>query len=559
MHMIPSLWLWLALIFLLFACAGAWIILRRQRSRLDRLELHLADSERRLETVLDLNRQLAEARDETSLVRSALAAVNRLVGGLGCSFVPLDAWGQPLEAFTFGQMPQPVLKGWAEHLASEHVRGRCETCQTRLSRAGEECPLRVGPVGATMTIACLPLELGERKLGMINIYLPPEQHLTDENQRFLEGLLHQMALAIEMTRLHEQELDTLRQLHRLRSPRSDLTSNITALLQGVRPSIGVEGLAVQVRPLSDERLSALRVEVGGFDPATSGQQAQIAEQVLASGAMTAGDEGVLLSGYPLTLPEGRVMGVLLAYHPRPEQFPARALSLLQTLAAQAALLIENERLAASLEYTIVVQERTRLAREIHDGLAQVIAFLKLQAYQMQTAASQGDYQRLNKLLGENRQALEQAYQEIRHTIDNLRISPEEGLERWVERLAREFETSSGARAVCILQPAGFDLSPEVQVQLVRVVQEALNNTRKHAEATQAEISLRVRDSDLVLEIKDDGRGFDPLDVPAVAQYGLRGMRERAELIGADFQIVSQPGQGTSVRLRLPVPLQEKVE
>ena len=559
MQSIPALWLWFVLTLMAITAAGGLVLFRRQQARFVRLEERLTDTDRRLETVIQLNQQLAQAVDENGLVQASLEAVNQLAGGLGCSFVPLDHWGQPLQAFTFGQMPGPVLKGWAEHLASEQVRGRCEACKTRLSPAGEECPLRVGPVGAGMTIACLPLELGERKLGMINIYLPADQRLTEEAKRFLDGLLHQMALAIEMKRMHQQELDTLRQLHRLRTPRSDLAANLSALLQGIRPSLGMEGLAVRVRPMADERLSRLNVETGLFDALDEAEVDRAVELAAIEGSVQVDKAGNRWSVYPLTLPDGGVLGTLLAYHPRPEQFPQRVLGLLQTLAAQAALLIENERQSLALEYTVVIKERTRLAREIHDGLAQLVAYLKLQAYQMQTAASQGDYQRLNKLLGENRGALEQAYQEIRHTIDNLRISPEEGLVSWVERLAKEFESSTEVRVVSSLKLEGVDLSPEVQAQLVRIVQEALNNVRKHAEASQAQINLRVWEGDVLLEVVDDGRGFDPLDVPLVAQYGLRGMRERAELIGADFQIVSQPGQGTAVRLRLPATLQEKVE
>ncbi len=559
MQLIPALWLWIFIAIFVLTLAGAFILFRHQRTRFARLENHLADTDRRLETVIGLNQELAQAVDENGLVQASLEAVNQGVGGLGCSFVPLDHWGQPMQAFTFGQMPGPVLKGWAEHLASEQVRGKCAECKTRLSPAGQECPLRVGPVGAGMNIACLPLELGERKLGMINIYLPAEQRLGDEKKRFLNGLLHQMALAIEMKRLHQQELDTLRQLHRLRAPRSDLAANLSALLQGIRPSLGMEGLAVRVRPMADERLSLLNVVSGSLEGIPEAEVEQAVEQAAVSGLAQVDETGRRWSVYPLTLPDGGVLGTLLAYHPRLEQFPQRVLGLLQTLAAQAALLIENERLSLALEYTVVIKERTRLAREIHDGLAQLVAYLKLQSYQMQTAASQGDYQRLNKLLGENRGALEQAYQEIRHTIDNLRISPEDGLVSWVERLAKEFEQNAGVRVVNSLQLDGVDLSPEVQAQLVRIVQEALNNVHKHAEASQAQIKLRVWQGDVLLEVLDDGRGFDPLDVPLVAQYGLRGMRERAELIGADFQIVSQPGQGTAVRLRLPATLQEKVE
>ena len=304
MQTIPAWWLGLGLVLLTLTAIGAFFLLRRQQTRLARLEEHLADTDRRLETVVELNQQLAQAVDENGLVQASLEAVNSLAGGLGCSFVPLDHWGQPLQAFTFGQMPGPVLKGWAEHLASEQVRGRCEACKTRLSASGEECPLRVGPVGAGMTIACLPLELGERKLGMINIYLPADQRLTEDKKRFLDGLLHQMALAIEMKRMHQQELDTLRQLHRLRAPRTDLAANLLALLQGIRPSLGMEGLAVRVRPMTDDRLSKLSVETGLFDGLVEADVDRAVELAAIEGSAQVDESGNRWSVYPLTLPDG---------------------------------------------------------------------------------------------------------------------------------------------------------------------------------------------------------------------------------------------------------------
>lgn len=96
------------------------------------------------------------------------------------------------------------------------------------------------------------------------------------------------------------------------------------------------------------------------------------------------------------------------------------------------------------------------------------------------------------------------------------------------------------------------LSSEVQAQLIRIVQEALSNVRKHSQAKQVWIGCHETDGDVLLEVRDDGRGFEPEDVSGASQHGLRGMRERAELIGADFQIVSRPQGGAAVRVRLPL-------
>jgi two-component system nitrate/nitrite sensor histidine kinase NarX len=185
---------WLPILIIAFAGTIYFSILYRnqknQRRQLEQLETQLDHSNNRLNTVLQLNQKLAEAMDEKSLVEAALAAVNRLVGGLGVSYVPLDTWGQPLPAYTFGELPDPVLKGWAEHLVSESTRSRCSQCQELQSLPGQSCPLKTHPFGEAMSIYCLPLSLGDRGLGMVNIYLPPNRTIDTELHHFLAGLLY---------------------------------------------------------------------------------------------------------------------------------------------------------------------------------------------------------------------------------------------------------------------------------------------------------------------------------------------------------------------------------
>jgi two-component system nitrate/nitrite sensor histidine kinase NarX len=534
-------------------------LVAEQKERLSQLDV-------RLETVLQLNRDLAEAPDESALVSAALASVNRLVSGLGSTFVPFDAWGQPLPAFTDGEMPEPVMKGWAEHLASQHVRQRCSSCQDLHAEKGQACPLQFGPLSGTMNIYCLPLALGERRLGMVNIYLPAERRLLPELHQFLSGLLAEMALAIEAQRLHAQEVTTLRQLHHLRSPRAGLTGLLEALLDSVLTPLSLDAVYLRVRPMSNERLAHLDVMCGDQ---TLGLFERLGERwmKLLDGELDWTDcyeEGISWLGLPLLLPEGQVLGVLMAARLTNERFTPSQKGVLETVAAQAALMIENERQNMSLEYTLVIQERTRLAREIHDGLAQMLAYLKMQSAQMQSALSQGDQQRLARLLHESRQAISEAYNETRQAIDNLRVKSDEGLLVWLSQTAVDFEKTTHVRVISVLPEHEPGLQPEIQAQMIRIIQEALNNVRKHAQANEVRIALRRLGpadqrgelSDWILEIVDDGCGFDPEDVPVVARYGLRGMRERAELIGAEFQIASQPARGTMVRLFLPGQVEE---
>lgn len=105
-----------------------------------------------------------------------------------------------------------------------------------------------------------------------------------------------------------------------------------------------------------------------------------------------------------------------------------------------------------------------------------------------------------------------------------------------------------------MDPPVRQLPPEVRFQLIRIIQEALGNVRKHADATSVQLNWEKKEDCITLSIYDNGQGFDPEDVPPMARHGLRIMRERAELLDADFQIISQQDSGTQVLVRLPIEI-----
>jgi two-component system nitrate/nitrite sensor histidine kinase NarX len=256
---------------------------------------------------------------------------------------------------------------------------------------------------------------------------------------------------------------------------------------------------------------------------------------------------------PLLSPERVVLGAILVGNRRRSGFQPRHLTLLQTIAGQVALVVQNASLMAELEYQTMLQERARLAREIHDGLAQTIGFLKLQAAQLRTQLDNGDAARLRQSADLFYATLSEAYQDARQAIDGLRVSPDEcGLSGWLRQIADEFQDLSGLPVHLEESPVEARVSPEVQAQLIRIIQEALSNVRKHAHAGEVWLRLGQTNDDLVLEVTDDGDGFTPQDITNASRHGLRSMRERAELIGADFQVASLPQQGATVRVRLPV-------
>ena len=197
-----------------------------------------------------------------------------------------------------------------------------------------------------------------------------------------------------------------------------------------------------------------------------------------------------------------------------------------------------------------LEERARLAREIHDGLAQHLWFAKLKFERLSSTVSEEE----RPLAEEVTQALDAAIIEAREALVTMRSSLEEDVpfSDMLVRTVDDFESSSGLRAEFTAStgiPSSF--APRVQVELLRIVSEALNNVRKHADATIVRITAEVSDGELLVVITDNGRGFDQSDAFDKGM-GLQGMHERARLIGGSLLVRSELSGGTTIEVRAPV-------
>lgn len=544
----------------LLAAAVTGLVARIWREQ-SALQERLGDAETQMQTwktllggTQQMDLRLQDATSAEQVMDTALGLISSLSGARGVSFVPLDDWGQPLPAYTYGKLPAPVARAWNEHLLSTGVRETCRGCQQHAAATGETCPLHGGPFGDAAALACFPVQRGGRMLGMVNLYMAGNPAPGEELTGYLRGLVNEAALAVESIRLRNRELNTLRQVQTLRPVKSDLQTLLGLLLEGMQPVLGAEAVQLQSRGADDPRQPPVLLEMGQVALLDQPEAVRAREWVIANHApfLPISGQTERFACVPLSRPGGTLQGTLLLASTTSLALDERNLGILSSAADQAALLIENEREMLSLEYRTVIQERARLAREIHDGLAQTLAFLKLQSAQMQLYLNQGNLNRLGQVMKENYDELARAYLETRQAIDNLRLAPQQGLTIWLEQLLDEFESSSGLPVERAFNQITREVAPEAQAQLVRIVQEALNNIRKHANASQVSVQLREWNGDMVLEVRDNGVGFVVEDVPGVYKYGLRGMQERADLIGADFQVISKKQQGTTVRLSVPL-------
>jgi signal transduction histidine kinase len=259
---------------------------------------------------------------------------------------------------------------------------------------------------------------------------------------------------------------------------------------------------------------------------------------------------------------GETIGLLVAAASTPRPFDVDDVETLSSLAAQAALAIENDRLQRTLRDLAVVAERERIAREMHDGLAQVLGYVNTKSQAVTELLAAGRVADAQAQLDELAAAARSVYVDVREAIVGLRspIGPDTRLADAIEDHAGRFAEMAKVAVVVEASPEArtLDLPPGVAAELFRIVQEALTNVRKHAAANRVRISLTASHDDLRIVVADDGRGLAS-DPPATGdddgswpRYGLDTMRERAAAVGATVAWGGRRDRGTEVRIDVPL-------
>jgi signal transduction histidine kinase len=219
----------------------------------------------------------------------------------------------------------------------------------------------------------------------------------------------------------------------------------------------------------------------------------------------------------------------------------------------------REELAARQRRAGVLEERSRLAREIHDTLAQGFISIVAHLEAAEGALSPGSDQTKRHLQQARRTARENLV-EARHLVAALRPEILEGssLSGALERLAQRWSEETGIPATVSVTGNEQTLAQGAQVALLRAAQEALSNTRRHAGAGELSITLSYMDDLVALDVQDDGTGFTPESVAAEANggFGLRSMRERVEALGGSLLVESEQGSGCTLVVRLPLVAEE---
>ena len=247
------------------------------------------------------------------------------------------------------------------------------------------------------------------------------------------------------------------------------------------------------------------------------------------------------------------LGVFSLHFRTERSFDEREHALLETLGRLLGTAIENMRLGAREREMAISEERNMVARGLHDSIAQGLNFLNLQVQMLDDSLRHGQQQEAADIVPALRAGVKESYEDVRELLQNFRSRLEEDdLNSALRKAVRKFRDQTGIDAHFSADGAGkLPFSREEQLQILFIVQEALSNIRKHAQADS--VNVRVSDGqDFSLSISDNGVGFDSSAEPGEAdrRVGLHIMQERAEHINAMLDIASRPGAGTTIRLHV---------
>ncbi|MEZ5445022.1 MAG: histidine kinase [Gammaproteobacteria bacterium] len=248
-----------------------------------------------------------------------------------------------------------------------------------------------------------------------------------------------------------------------------------------------------------------------------------------------------------------VIGVLNLFFRERRTLSQHEIKLLEAIGQHLGVAIENLRLVLREKEMAVSEERNLLAQELHDSIAQSLAFLNIEAQMLQESLQNGQTDAANEELARIREGIQESYDDVRELLVHFRIRVDHAnLEDAIRSTLEKFEGQTGISAFFSKQ--GETQAPPATslIQILHILQEALSNVRKHAKARAVTVEMRGG-KELRISIRDDGLGFEPDTVAEQcgASVGIGIMRERAHRIGARLEVESAPGRGACVTLALP--------
>ena len=393
-------------------------------------------------------------------------------------------------------------------------------------------------------------------------------HALQASHQDLERKVREKTASIEV---HNQRLSALYAVSAMAAEASSLDALAQGFVQQIRRVAGCDAAAVRWSDEANERYVLLAADglpqslaerehclnTGACECGQPQAQAQMRVIPIASlGGLQlphcreAGYQTVV--SVPVRLQQ-RLLGEVTLFYRSTLALSEDMRELLSTMARHLASSMESLRATALEREAAVAEERGLIARELHDSIAQSLAFLKIQTQLLRDAVAKGNTAARDRSMAELDVGVRECYADVRELLVHFRTrTQDEDIEQALRATLSKFEHQTGMATSLSMSGQGLPLAPDVQIQVLHIVQEALSNVRKHAGARRVQLRVQ-RHPRWRFEVLDDGTGFDPQAVPPDSLHvGLGIMNERAQRIGARLRLTSRSGGGgTRVSLELP--------
>ena len=452
-------------------------------------------------------------------------------------------------------------------------------------------------------VLMVPMLYKDQAIGLMEVYLDDRRHhqFVEEDVTLCQALANQAAVAIENARLYQEAEDgrlhaeAIQVIGRALASELDYQRIVRNVADFAYRVVGAQFVYVTTPEDGEFRLVAVAGRDEGYggladhggaqagllvkgplNRAVLGKTPVIVADIQRDPSLAAWQAEAearrvrSMAAVPL-LSHDRVMGVLAAYAQQPNFFDRDSIAILMALASQAAVAIQNARLFAELEaqrealrqvslrlVNAQEEERRRISRELHDELGQGLTALKINLDVARRALSADAPLKLRRSIDEATSLAVQTLETARNLSLELRptMLDDLGLVSALRWEIDRYEQRTGQEVCFEADLAGQALRPEIEITLYRIVIEALTNVARHAHASHINVHLRLENRQVLAGVEDDGVGFDAASwfgSPAERHsMGLVSMRERAGLLGGQFEVISQPGQGTQVHVQLPI-------
>lgn len=517
---------------------------------LDRTEKQLVAQNRDLTVTHEVSSAVRGTHSLPDLLEQALDRVLTQTGALAGIVTIRTTGGEPLTV----RRPAPLAPGlaWLAAILDEPADPAVDV------------PRYTTRPAVDTGILDLPLIRGGGRIGHLRVafYPPVEPDISAAALTDISGEIAGAAqLGLTLTDLHRRERENaaLYEVALQLTSRTDLRDVLDTITRHARELLGAERAVVCLSDTAEAATTGTRDRLAMADDgsvclvAHQSDRAQHPRNPLCPLLIADREHERAWAARPLRGPDGTLGELCVVRTGRP--FSETERSLLGALADMATIAVRTARLHEAEEQWTIHAERDRIARELHDSLAQVLGVIHLRLRSLEGRAKDEASHVMTAELSDIAGIADEAYRDVREAILGLHETVREdgGLEGSLRDYLRKYSRQTGIAASFACDgDTRQSLTPRSEVQLLRVVQEALTNTRKHSGAQRVAVRIECGGPVTTLTIEDDGVGFDPATVASSMEsgFGLASMRERVEQIGGTLDVHTAPNEGTRVVVHL---------